>query len=229
MIGSISPPLEISPDYTTYPDSTGISSKASPGYEFRLFYTYPFLFNTLLSVTGCLLYGISTYKIHFYKTESFNKLGWDNMDLFLMDDLINYYGFSIGLRYTILRKAKNDLSFTANLSGIYFPSGIGSFSIDANLGGNNYKNLFKSTMIINEKNSLRLVPELGLVFSQKIGKRISIEASIRGAWSKGYIMRTNPVYKIYGDKDTLTGSYQKKFRYIGVGLGASYVINKRYN
>ncbi len=82
--------------------------------------------------------------------------------------------------------------------------------------------LFQSILSLNEGNEFRWISDIGLIYSQRPGKHISIEASLRGAWSKGYVMRTDPEYNIYGANDTLTGSYKKQFKYIGIGLGVSY-------
>jgi len=225
-IGNVPKRIEISTNYIAHPDSAGIIAKNSLGYESRVNITYPINGIPSLRFTFGFISGTSTYKFNLKLPQTFASF---NDSGYVLPNLMNemhYFGISIGYRYSLINKSNSSLGINVKLSGIYFFSGWSGISTSNIDSLNNIQLLFKSEMIINENNRILFTPELGLTFSQKLGKRFNLEASMMGVWSKGYIMKTDPNYKIFGDHETLTGTYQKQFKYIGLGLGLTYDLKK---
>jgi len=225
-IGNIPKKIEISPNYIAHPDSTGLTARNSIGYEMRINIIYPSRAIPSFKFIFGVISGVSTYKFALTMTKSFGDLSFDGFTHPTLMNEMNYVGFSLGSRYSLIKKRNSSLGINVKLSGIYFLSSWSIFSESSIDSLNNTQRFFHTEMIINEQNRFLFVPELGLTFSQKLGKRFNLEASMMGVWSKGYIMKTDPNYKIFGDHETLTGTYQKQFEYIGLGLGLTYDLKK---
>jgi len=219
--GNLSGPLSFNADYEPLLDSTGLATNSSLGFDVRINYSYQFASVPKIKVEGGLIYGVSSYRLIFSITKSFGNFTSSGFWVPIYGTEIKYIGSSLGIQYLIWKQKYNEIGVYGNISVVYFFPGFSElFWYD--FESKNLKLLFYSPMTINEEKKVKIVPMGGIMFSHKINDRINISTNITGAWSKGYIMRTDPEYKIYGANDTLTGSYQKQFKYIGIGLGVSY-------
>jgi len=219
-IRTVSPSLDISPDYNNF--DYGIISKRAISMEIRLVCNYPLPRNPSIELSGTLAAGQSPYKIVLVAGKSFSSVGPNGINAVVPGLNLTYFSLLFGARYTTLITAASQLSFFANIGAVYFPPEY-QLIYWGDLDGNHvYKTLFESQLSVNEQNRILFIPNIGMVYSHKIGERFNFEISASGVYSGKDIMFTDPNYIIMGDHDTLTGTFKKQFKYLGIGLGISY-------
>jgi len=219
-IGNIPKRIEINPYYISNPVSTGVFAANSLGFEMRLNFSYPIPAYPSFKLRFGVLYGVTSYHYNIMLTELFRPSGSVHRMSYMYT--LGYPGLTLGGSCILISSENSNLSLNANISAVYFLSNFYEFGIPPFPTDPNRNIFFSSEFYINESNKILFVPDLELSFSKKLGKRFNLEVNMRGAWSKGYIMRSFPDYKIIGAQDTLTGTYQKQFKYIGLGFGITY-------
>jgi len=206
-----------------------VSSDPSMGYEAGVSYTRPL--SEKIAIEIGLIGGIQSYSFTLFFKESFIDYQSFQQDFFLEKITgydLEYYGFNLGLRYKLLARNKSSTGLLIGANAVYYSQQDHALTYGAFLSNYQSKDFFYAHSDINPKNTIFLAPNFGIWYNYQLNKRMILGIKLNGVVSNHIIMENyfqEPEFLIFGDNETVKGSWEKKYRQFGLGLSFSYLLN----
>lgn len=225
-MANITPPLYI---FGIRRHDVILSSDPSMGYEASFYYSRHL--SERVNIEMGLLGGLQSYSFTLYFEDSF--IDDSNPDEnFSLDKVsaydLEYYGVNLGLGYKLFQFKRSSLGLLAGVNAIYFLHTDSSVSYGAVLPNNVDKEFFFAQDDVNPDNKIIIAPNLGIYYSYPLNKRVDLGLRTNAVVSNAVIFKNyakTPNFLIFGDNETVKGSWEKRFRQYGIGLSVFYKLN----
>ena len=208
-------------DYDILPEHSFTYSSGAPGLEGRLMYERKVGAKVDMRIGG--IFGLQGYKIGVYVDKDFRQTeNTFGMSKNFVEMRLPYVGVEAGLRYAIFSFSKNDIGAYAGTRVLYFIPQELSLAAQDRFNGVSTP-LFDTKMLVNQDKRLILSPNIGIYYSRKVSERIKIGVQTDVSFSQK-TMLVGSEYHLYGDQETLTGRFVKRYQQIDFGLDLVYLF-----
>jgi len=199
------------------------------GYEGNFSYTRPLSDRVAIEIG--LLGGVQSFSYTLFFKESFIDYQSFQQDFYLekfSEYDLEYYGLNLGVRYKLLERNQTSLGLVMGVNAVYFLHLDHYLYNGAILSNNQEIEFFYAHSDVNPKNTIFLAPNFGIWYNYHLNKRMDLGLKLNGLVSNHVIMENysqEPEFLIFGENETVKGSWEKMYRQFGLGLSFYYFLN----
>ncbi len=192
----------------------------TPSFEGQ--FTYYHLFTPRIKLGVGILGGVHSYSLQLYTFEEIQNFRRSMTYINHTKYKFQYGGLSFNGFYMIPIGKKGHLELMGGIQAVYFAATDLGFTESIPYKDPLYQAEFKTYYFSNPENKTFINPRLGIGYTYRIGQMISIGLRLSKTTSSNKYTLAEGEYQLFGDNETLSGTYKKRFFQMGAGVEVMY-------